>query len=552
MEAPSQLQSDIAILSDNEPKEKNSGRPFTDIWKYIKRGKSRGNGHYVGTCNFCANENEKKRGYSSDSEPENNQNASKKQKTAKNGKSKASGSININNHFQKKEKLNNNQIKEIDCGLVRAFVCCGIPLWIIENPAMINLIKSLNANYDPPSRTRLTETLLENEVAKVHHYCVTASKKKIEGGTLKTYIKTQWTTTYDCINSVLRCKEAFNYILENNQDEIKNVAVVQILTARGFYDDLQVLCNTLLPIKNAILSLESKRTTLADCMIRLFHIAAIVKNTINIVDYRVFRQACINIFNKRYNEFNDPYYLLAFFLHPAWKGDGIKDEMFQQLSTTALTLWKTWGHKQKSCKELLKQLRRYKLKKAPYNAEFSNASSESPIDWWLTIFDGNNQLQRLATKLFSISPHSASCERQFSSLGWFFGKRRQRLNLETIESLGKVHRYILSNAEKELGHHIKTYEEDYIRNLVNVATVNNDDEYDDLSDDNPDLNDDENFDVDSTSQNTGAISQLDIEKTVDLTPWVVIDPTFIPQCTQSFSDDNDESDFDVTNLVAEE
>ncbi|CAB4443058.1 unnamed protein product [Rhizophagus irregularis] len=226
--------------------------------------------------------------------------------------------------------------------------------------------------------------------------------------------------------------------------------------------------------------------------------------------------------------------------------------MFQQLSTTALTLWKTWGHKQKSCKELLKQLRRYKLKKAPYNAEFSNASSESPIDWWLTIFDGNNQLQRLATKLFSISPHSASCERQFSSLGWFFGKRRQRLNLETIESLGKVHRYILSNAEKELGHHIKTYEEDYIRNLVNVATVNNDDEYDDLSDDNPDLNDDEEFDVDSTSQNTGAISQLDIEKTVDLTPWVVIDPTFIPQCTQSFSDDNDESDFDVTNLVAEE
>ena len=33
---------------------------------------------------------------------------------------------------------------------------------------MVNCLKSLNANYDPPSRTRLTENLLEAEVAKVN------------------------------------------------------------------------------------------------------------------------------------------------------------------------------------------------------------------------------------------------------------------------------------------------------------------------------------------------------------------------------------------------
>uniref|UniRef100_U9UN57 DUF659 domain-containing protein n=2 Tax=Rhizophagus irregularis TaxID=588596 RepID=U9UN57_RHIID len=106
-----------------------------------------------------------------------------------------------------------------------------------------------------------------------------------------------------------------------------------------FYDDLQVLSNTLLPIKNAILSLESKKTTLVNCMVHLFHIAAIVKNT-STVDYKAFRQACINIFNKRYKEFNDLQYLLAFFLHPAWKDGRVKDEMFLQLSTAAATLWK--------------------------------------------------------------------------------------------------------------------------------------------------------------------------------------------------------------------
>jgi hypothetical protein len=87
--------------------------------------------------------------------------------------------------------------------------------------------------------------------------------------------------------------------LENNCKEISNVAVIQILTTRGFYDDLQVLSNTLLPIKNAILSLKSKKTTLADCMVHLFHIAAIVKTT-STTDYKTFRQACINVFNKRY------------------------------------------------------------------------------------------------------------------------------------------------------------------------------------------------------------------------------------------------------------
>ncbi|CAB5394342.1 unnamed protein product [Rhizophagus irregularis] len=179
-------------------------------------------------------------------------------------------------------------------------------------------------------------------------------------------------------------------------------------------------------------------------MVHLFNIAAIVKNT-STVDYKAFHQACNNIFNKRYREFNDLQYLLAFFLHPAWKGGG--------------------------------------------------------------------------------------------------------LNLETVESLGKVHRYILSNAEKELSY-TKTYEEDYIRNLVSMATVNNDDEYDDLPDDSDltDLNDEKGSDANS-SQNTNAIAQLDIEETVDLLPWVVIDPTFIPQCTRSFSDDDGESDFDVADLV---
>ena len=53
---------------------------------------------------------------------------------------------------------------------------------------------------------------------------------------------------------------------------------------------------------------------------------------------------------------------------------------------------------------------------------------------------------------------------------------------------------------------------------------------------------------------TGATAQLNIEDTVNLLPWVVIDLTFIPQDVQHFneSDDSGESDFDVTDLMENE
>jgi hypothetical protein len=231
MEESFQPQDDIVILSDSEQAEKNSGRPFTDIWKYIRRGESRGNGHYEGKCNFCgktwkrgkpaslrahianhctgpdlpaklrayfikivANENEKNQRDSSDSEIESDQNAFKKQKITKKGKGKAAK---INDHYQKKEKLNNNQIEEIDRAITQAFICCGIPFWIIENPAMINALKSLNANYDPPSRKRLSEALLENKVAKVNAR-VNRIIEKNENFTIGKYLYVKYYSYCDC------------------------------------------------------------------------------------------------------------------------------------------------------------------------------------------------------------------------------------------------------------------------------------------------------------------------------------------------------------------
>ena len=73
-------------------------------------------------------------------------------------------------------------------------------------------------------------------------------------------------------------------------------------------------------IKNAIDILESKTITLADCFLQLCQLASIVNHipvTINI--YNNFQNYCIDQFNERWNEFEHPVFILAYFLHPLYR-----------------------------------------------------------------------------------------------------------------------------------------------------------------------------------------------------------------------------------------
>lgn len=55
----------------------------------------------------------------------------------------------------------------IDRSVLRAFVMCGIPFRVIENPYFISMLKNIRSNYNPPSRERLSTNLLHEEAAQV-------------------------------------------------------------------------------------------------------------------------------------------------------------------------------------------------------------------------------------------------------------------------------------------------------------------------------------------------------------------------------------------------
>src|SRR5436305_3222838 len=110
--------------------------------------------------------------------------------------------------------------------------------------------------------------------------------------------------------------------------------------------------------------------------------------------------------------------------------------------------------------------------------------------------------------IFSITPHSASCERLFSSLGWIIGKRRTNLDVETVETMAKIYRTSLTHFQKSLNYSNSISEID-IEQMLNV-----------VFEEGNILNEDENEGVSETESNEEEAKNnndtLGIEQVIDL------------------------------------
>lgn len=200
-----------------------------------------------------------------------------------------------------------------------------------------------------------------------------------------------------------------------------------------------------MPAKRAIQAIEAKSSNMALIFLELIKMAVAIKQLPNSLNSE-FKKKCISVFNKRWAQFDIDIYLVTYFLHPNYRGNfnyfyfllyilylfysnlldkGFQDKTFRQVALTAMQIWSKFGGNENSCKILLNQLRLYYNHKAPYDMEYTN-NYDTPELWWSTCRQPKNYIQELALKLFSITPHQASCERVFSILNWMIGKRRTR------------------------------------------------------------------------------------------------------------------------------
>ncbi|CAG8751272.1 2703_t:CDS:2, partial [Gigaspora rosea] len=155
------------------------------------------------------------------------------------------------------------------------------------------------------------------------------------------------------------------------------------------------------------MAVEANCSILADCYINLMKIAAAIQN-LSVNEYKGFQNYCIEQFNSRFEEFNDPIYQLTYFLHLAYKGIGLKFGTLPLIANYAGKLWQQMGKMSKSCETLITQLQIYKEQK-----KFING------------------IPNLYTAPYTI--------------GWIYGKHQTRLNIDRLEGLAKVYRFNLSN-----------------------------------------------------------------------------------------------------------
>ncbi|PKC57778.1 hypothetical protein RhiirA1_401141 [Rhizophagus irregularis] len=260
-------------------------------------------------------------------------------------------------NFYDDDKIDEVKSNRADKALIRWFVCSGIPFVAADSPYFDDFTKSLNSGYNPPKRTALATTHLDEQ-----------------------------------------------------------------------------LRNLIAPVKKAVKDVEFQNTILADVFVELF------------------RKDCIAIYNKRWKQFDTNLYLLAYFLHPTYRGDNLTHNTYKKIILRkALEIWKQTGGGEKSAKILKTQMNLYRNQESPFDDDFIE-SVDTVKNWWSSceLKKNENHISILALKLHSITPHNASTERVFSVLNWYLCKRRNKMNISHLESLAQIHSFLIANAPGEL------------------------------------------------------------------------------------------------------
>lgn len=167
---------------------KKPGRKRHEVWNYFIEQETRKGGHSTSTCVYCGKAWD--RGRVSEMmghlalQCDNVESSVKEQYLrllAENNYSEKSSSTKkrkldeeiamgiqpkITSKLQK-ETIDPGQRSLCNRSLTRFFVCCGIPFSTVESPYFIDLIKNLCVGYQLPDRRTLSETWLNNEVARV-------------------------------------------------------------------------------------------------------------------------------------------------------------------------------------------------------------------------------------------------------------------------------------------------------------------------------------------------------------------------------------------------
>ncbi|PKC01421.1 hypothetical protein RhiirA5_381738 [Rhizophagus irregularis] len=149
------------------------------------------------------------------------------------------------------DKIEKSKIIRCNRALTRLFVCCGIPFSVMSNPFFVDFVKCLCPAYELPNRVTFAGPWVDQELTNVLEIILSETRSTknitlgldgwsykagallsenikdnlIEGGGLKGYCKTRWSTAFDCLMSILRCERSLHNILEIQPDTLSSESI---------------------------------------------------------------------------------------------------------------------------------------------------------------------------------------------------------------------------------------------------------------------------------------------------------------------------------------
>jgi hypothetical protein len=135
---------------------------------------------------------------------------------------------------------------------------------------------------------------------------------------------------------------------------------------------------------------------------------------------------------------------------------------------------KNMGYNKVDCQTLVAQMRKFDLKQVPFDLPYAE-NYDTPLIWWMTCKSFPNLLETIAIRIFGMTPHSASCERLFSTLGWFMSTHRTNLSISRLEAMAKIQRFCISEMQNELRY---TGEKMSVEEITRLLTDSINDELD--------------------------------------------------------------------------
>ncbi|GBC53617.1 ribonuclease H-like domain-containing protein [Rhizophagus irregularis DAOM 181602=DAOM 197198] len=173
----------------NEKKRNLGGRPQSEVWKHFEKTPLKSAGHFSAKCTYCTKywprgtPNELEAHLANDCKDVSeyirsfylgvvsarnfgNENASlsnsnKKRKTQNLDQREIT-------EWCEPTTLPSSKIASITRALLRAFVCCGIPFSVIQNPFFIEFLNEIRPGYEPPTDELLSGRLLSEETSRIN------------------------------------------------------------------------------------------------------------------------------------------------------------------------------------------------------------------------------------------------------------------------------------------------------------------------------------------------------------------------------------------------